>query len=97
MNSRKKDNPEYFLFSNKMTTHRFRKLFDANIYEMFWLQEVDMNDKLAVVRQQAKKRITALKAQNKHLDEVYYNTLSANEPIKYEKLQNYLEYDRTKQ
>lgn len=73
-----------------MTTNRFRHLYDANLYEMYWLEEYDLKDKLASVRKRAERRIKELQANNRSLDTQYYYSLSLNEPIKYEHLQNYL-------
>lgn len=75
-----------------MTTQRFRKLFDANLYEIFWLQEVGLNDKLASVRELATERISFLQRENQDLDKTYYEGMSLHEPIKYDTLQHYLRY-----
>lgn len=74
-----------------MTTYKFRKQFDANLYEIYWLQEVEMRDKLALVRDRATKRIIELQKNNQELDSIYLMTLSADEPHKYKQLNEYLQ------
>lgn len=73
-----------------MTTNRFRHLYDANLYEINWLEEYELNDKLASTRKSAQRRIKELQADNRKLDGQYYYALSMDEPIKYHKLQQYL-------
>lgn len=73
-----------------MTTNRFRNLFDANLYEMYWLEETELTDKLADRRKAAQRRVKYLQAENRMLDAQYYYSLSLDEPIKYDKLQSYL-------
>jgi len=68
--------------------------FNANIYEIHWLEENDLTDKLAVVRKRAKERIAYLQAENKRLDVIYYGGLSLHEPLKYQRLQAYLDYGK---
>jgi hypothetical protein len=74
-----------------MTTIKFRRLYDANLFEMYWLEEVGLQDKLASVRQLSRERIAFLKKENSQLDETYLLSLSLDEPIKYNTLQEQLQ------
>lgn len=71
-----------------MTTLSFRKAFDANLQEIFWLEETSLTSNLADEREFAEKRIKDLQQQNRELDTNYLTSLALDEPFKYNLLQS---------
>lgn len=67
----------------KFTYQEFKKRFDTNVYELFYLLEFPLQDKISADMPNTAKRVRELQNLNRRLDADYYDNLEKNDPDRY--------------
>ena len=70
----------------KFTYAEFKKRFDNNLYEEFYLLDFPLSDKITADVWSCKKMLHTIQNLNRRIDEDYYKNLEKNEPAKYKKI-----------